>query len=65
MTTNLTRGRSCRVCKLPPGERDLVEGGMRSGWSPRRLAERFNGLSRKDVMNHRMKCVNEQESEEA
>ncbi len=59
MTTNLTRGRSCRVCKLPPGERDLVEGGMRSGWSPRRLAARFGTVSRKDVVFHAKFCDSE------
>jgi hypothetical protein len=54
----------CRVCRLPAREIALVEGGMRSGWSPRRLAERFNGLSRKDVAGHMSTCVNERDKEE-
>jgi hypothetical protein len=59
MTTNLTRGRSCRVCRLPASERDLVEGGMRSGWSPRRLSARFGTVSRKDVVFHAKFCDSE------
>jgi uncharacterized protein (DUF433 family) len=50
---------------LPPSEADLVTGGLLSGWSPRRLAERFNSLSRRDVRNHAKMCVNEQEEKEA
>jgi uncharacterized protein (DUF433 family) len=53
------------VCALPTSEADLVNGGLAAGWSPRRLAERFNGLSRKDINNHLSKCVNEQEEKEA
>ncbi len=55
----------CKVCRLPPSEADLVTGGLLSGWSPRRLAERFNSLSRRDVRNHAKMCVNEQEEKEA
>ncbi len=54
----------CRVCNLPARERDLIDGGLASGWSPRRLAERFTSLSRKDVKNHATKCVGEGETEE-
>jgi hypothetical protein len=53
----------CRVCRLPPSEADLVNGGLSAGWSPRRLAERFNSLSRRDVVFHAKFCVSE-ESEE-
>jgi hypothetical protein len=53
----------CRVCKLPPSEAGLINGGLAAGWSPRRLAERFNGLNRKDVMNHMTKCVGEGKEE--
>ncbi len=53
----------CRVCRLPAREIALVEGGMRSGWSPRRLAERFNGLNRKDVAGHMSTCVNRDKEE--
>jgi hypothetical protein len=55
----------CRVCALPAGERDLVNGALLTGWSPRSIASRFNRVNRKDVRNHLSKCVNEQESEEA
>jgi hypothetical protein len=54
----------CRVCRLPPSERALINGGLSAGWSPRRLAERFNGLNRKDVKNHAKSCVSEGETEE-
>jgi hypothetical protein len=54
----------CRVCHLPSGERDLVEGGHRSGWSPRRLSARFGTISRRDVIGHMTKCVNEQEEKD-
>ncbi len=57
--------RACRVCALPQNERALLNGGLASGWSPRRLAERFNSLSRKDVVRHAAMCVNEQEEKEA
>ncbi len=53
------------MCKLPPSEVDLVNGGVASGWSARRLAERFGTLTRRDVRNHLSKCVNEQEEKEA
>ncbi len=55
--------RPCRVCKLPPGERDLVEGGLLSGWSPRSIAARFNRVNRKDISRHMTKCVNEEKEE--
>ncbi len=54
----------CRVCRLRIGERALLEGGLAAGWSARRLAERFNGLSRKDVVRHAKSCVSEGETEE-
>jgi hypothetical protein len=44
---------------LPASERDLVEGGMRSGWSPRRLSARFGTVSRKDVVFHAKFCDSE------
>ena len=53
----------CRVCRLPPSERDLVEGGMRSGWSPRSIAARFNRVNRKDISRHMTKCVSEEKEE--
>jgi len=53
----------CRVCALPPSEADLVTGGLLTGWSPRRLAERFNSLSRKDVKSHATFCVSEEAEE--
>jgi hypothetical protein len=55
----------CRVCALPAGERDLVNGGLLSGWSPRSVAARFTSVSRKDISRHMMMCVNEQEEKEA
>jgi uncharacterized protein (DUF433 family) len=51
------------VCKLKAGERDLLNGGLGSGWSPRRLAERFNGLTRRDITGHMTKCVSEEKEE--
>ena len=56
--------KACRVCHLPSGERDLVEGGHRSGWSPRRLSARFGTISRKDVVRHAKSCDSEEEPEE-
>ncbi len=56
--------RACRVCALPPSEAGLINGGMRSGWSPRRLAERFGTISRKDVVFHAKFCDSEEEKEE-
>ncbi len=50
------RGR-CRVCALIPGERDLLEGGVLSGWSPRSLAARFGTLTRRDVRRHAERCM--------
>jgi uncharacterized protein (DUF433 family) len=49
---------------LPTGERGLVEGGLLAGWSPRRLAERFGTVSRKDVRNHAKFCDSEEGTEE-
>ena len=42
----------CRVCVLVSNERDLVEGGLLAGWSPRSIAERFTKLTRKDITRH-------------
>ncbi len=53
------------MCKLAAGERALIVGGMRSGWSARSVAARFTSVSRKDISRHMSGCVNEQESEEA
>ncbi len=47
----------CKVCLLlPPSEAALVEKGILIGWSPRSIAARFNGITRRDVQRH-MKCV--------
>ncbi len=56
--------RACRVCRLPPSEADLINGGLSAGWSPRRLAERFGTISRKDITAHMGACVNERVKEE-
>jgi uncharacterized protein (DUF433 family) len=58
------RSPTCKVCKLPPGERDLINGGLSAGWSPRRLAARFGTVSRKDVVFHAKFCGSEEEKEE-
>ena len=55
--------RACRVCALPPNERDLVEGGTLAGWSARSVAERFGTITRKDVAGHVSKCVNREKEE--
>ncbi len=55
---------TCKVCKLPASEAGLVTGGLSAGWSPRRLAERFNSLTRRDITGHMTKCVGEGETEE-
>ncbi len=57
------RSPTCKVCRLPAGERALINGGLSAGWSPRRLAERFNGLNRKDVAGHMSTCVNREKEE--
>jgi hypothetical protein len=57
--------RACRVCRLPPSERDLLEGASLSGWSARSVAERFGTITRRDITGHMSTCVNERESEEA
>jgi hypothetical protein len=49
------------VCALPASEADLVTAGLLSGWSPRSLAARFEGVTRKDVVRHARNCVNERE----
>ncbi len=56
------RRKPCRVCSSP--ERALIEGGIRSGWSPRGLARRFGSLTRRDVKNHAEQCVQKPEKEE-
>jgi hypothetical protein len=58
------RPKPCRVCELPTGERDLVNGGLLSGWSPRRLAARFGTLNRRAVAFHAKNCVASSEKEE-
>ncbi len=51
------RRKPCRVCSSP--ERGLIEGGIRSGWSPRGLARRFGSLTRRDIARHRDRCATE------
>jgi hypothetical protein len=46
----------CRVCKLPPSEAGLINGGLSAGWSPRRLSARFGTVTRRDITNHARKC---------
>ncbi len=58
----MTRARAsptCKVCRLPAGERDLVEGGLLAGWSARSVAERFGTITRKDVVRHAKICDSE------
>ena len=56
--------KSCRVCRLPPSEVDLVEGGTLSGWSPRSIAARFTGITRRDVAGHMARCVSQREEQD-
>lgn len=56
--------KACRVCRLPPSEAELVEGASLSGWSPRSVAARFVGITRRDVAGHMTKCVANEEKEE-
>ena len=53
----------CRVCALPASEAELVTAGLLSGWSPRSLAARFEGVTRKDVVRHARHCVNQREED--
>ncbi len=57
------RRRPCRVCQLPASERDLITGGLLSGWSARSLSARFASVTRRDVQGH-MQCVKNKEEDE-
>jgi len=57
------RPKTCKVCRLPASEADLVNGGLLSGWSARSLAARFTSLTRKDVVFHARNCVSEKKEE--
>ncbi len=63
--TSPTSRRPCKVCRLPASERDLVTGGLRSGWSARSIAPRFGTLNRTAVAYHQRNCVPSEAGKEA
>jgi hypothetical protein len=58
------RKRVCRVCALAGDERDLIEGGIASGWTPRALEKRFGGITRRDISRHLERCVEKKPDQE-
>ncbi len=59
-----TRRKTCRVCRLPSSELDLVNGGLMYGWSARSLAARFGSATKKNVAHHQRNCVASEAKEE-
>jgi hypothetical protein len=58
------RRRSCKVCRLPAAELDLLNGGLKADWSARSLAKRFKSVGRKDIIAHARHCTNNEDKED-